>query len=461
LIGRVVQGHCSQATFAEDAGISGVRIYLEDGRFAVSDEAGRYHFEGLKPGTHVAQIDPASVPSYLEAIGCDTAPQFAGRDDSQFVRLHRGSLNRADFYMRRKLPPEGQVNIELLNIGTESTDEVVYVVNLNGEGNVRIRKLNVMLLLPEGVGYLPGTLKIDGMQSVDPRLVGQSMGIGVQEQFGNWASEIRFTGLISDDATGELTTKAFARFDSPVESGQQTPIVETRMIRLPPVFENEGYVLNLQYNSLSAELSTHDLLQLGIVIEAWQGVGDISIKAVGHTDSNRISTANRHMFADNDVLAVARASAAANYLARILDVPLEKIRIEGRGASDPVASNATADGRQANRRVDMILSGKRSMRPSFLELTKAKSGVVIAQTLGLAPGPEAVLSMAERAGIAADDAGLPTSQVEPSLSDLTAGLEMLLPAQDFYPAIPSTKISIKHRPSRPSGSISTAGWLVR
>ena len=118
LIGRVVEGHCSQATFAEDDGVAGIRIYLEDGRFAVSDEGGRFHFEGLQPGGHVAQIDPESVPAYFEVVGCDTAPQFAGRADSQFVRLHRGSLNRADFYLRRKLAPEGQVDIELQSTAT-------------------------------------------------------------------------------------------------------------------------------------------------------------------------------------------------------------------------------------------------------------------------------------------------------------------------------------------------------
>ena len=445
LIGRVVEGYCSQAMFAEDLGVPGIRIYLEDGRFAVSDESGRFHFEGLKPGTHVAQIDPESVPNYFEIIGCETAPQFAGRVDSQFVRLHRGSLNRADFYMRRKLPPEGQVDIELQNVGTDSAEEVAYVVNLHGDGNVRIRNLNVMLLLPDGVSYLPGTLEIDGFKIGDPRIVGPSVNIDLEEQFGEWSSEVLFTATIVPDVVGDLTTKAFAKFDSPVEAGQQTPVVETSMTREPAVIENDGYVLNLRFGILSADLSSNDALQLGILIEDWEGVSDIQIAAVGHSDSNQISAASRHLFADNYVLSRARAMAAASFLAEALNVPPENIQVEGRGPDDPVASNATADGRQANRRVEMVLSGRRPTRPSFLELTKAKSGTVIAETQGATPGSEEERLMAERAAAIVEDVGMPASQLEPPMSELAAGIDMLLPAADFQPAIPATKISIKHR----------------
>ena len=128
-----------------------------------------------------------------------------------------------------------------------------------------------MLLLPDGVSYLPGTLEIDGLQIADPRIVAQSVNIGLAEQFGEWASEIRFTAAIDADVVGELTTKAFAKFDSPIEAGQQTPIVETSMSRDAAVVENEGYVLNLKFGVLSAELSTNDALQLGNLIENWEG----------------------------------------------------------------------------------------------------------------------------------------------------------------------------------------------
>ena len=448
LIGRVVNGHCSAASFSEDEGVAGIRIYLEDGRFAVTDESGRYHFEGLPPGTHVAQIDPETVPNWYEIVGCDTAPQFAGRADSQFVKTHRGSLTRADFYLRRKLPPEGQVDIQLRNQGTDSTERVAYVVNVNGEGNVRIRNLNVMMLLPDGVTYLPGTMMLDGKRIAEPRVMGPSVTVEMPEQFGIWDGEIRFEAQISAGTHGELTTKAFAKFDSPVEDAQQTPIVETRMLREKAVIENEGYVLNLKFGTLSAELSVEDRAELLNLIVEWQGVSDIAINAVGHSDSQAISPGNQGLFANNYVLSSMRAMAAASFLAEALDVDPANVSVVGRGPDDPVASNATADGRRLNRRVELVLSGKRPTKPSFLEVTQAISGVVIANTQGAVPGKEQTEQRSMLDIAFDDDSGLPTAQQEPPIGGLASGVEILLPAADFAPSIPSTKISIKHVPTQ-------------
>lgn len=444
LIGRVVEGRCAAGAHAEDQGVAGIRIYLEDGRFAVSDEAGRFHFEGLKPGTHVAQIDRQSVPAWFEITGCDTAPQFAGRTDSQFVRLHQGSLLRADFYLRRKMAPEGHVDIRMQNLVTETANGLAYVVSVNGKGNLRIRNINVMALLPDGVTYVPGSMSLDGQPAGDPRIAGQSLAIPVPEQFGNWSNEIRFNAIIADETYGTLTTRAFAKFDSPIESGQQTPIVETAMLRETAILENAGYVLNLRFGVLSAELSAADRAELDELIQQWRGVNQVGITAIGHSDGQKIAAANKHIFADNYVLSRARARSAANYLAAALQAGPDRVNVEGRGPDDPVASNATADGRQANRRVELILSGKRPTRPSVLEVKQESSEVVVAATQGRVPGSEEDDNRSLLEVLADDVSGLPSSQLDPPMASLAPGFELLLPTADFRPAIPSTKISVKH-----------------
>jgi uncharacterized repeat protein (TIGR01451 family) len=45
-----------------DAGIPGVRIYLEDGESVVTDSTGRYDFPGVRPGMHVIKIDKTTLP---------------------------------------------------------------------------------------------------------------------------------------------------------------------------------------------------------------------------------------------------------------------------------------------------------------------------------------------------------------------------------------------------------------
>ena len=59
-------------------------------------------------------------------------------------------------------------------------------------------------------------------------------------------------------------------------------------------------------------------------------------------------------FPSNFQLSAARAEAARAILRRTLGDPA-RITAEGRGESDPIASNATPEGREQNRRIEIIL----------------------------------------------------------------------------------------------------------
>lgn len=95
VIGRVATGPC----FPGDPGIGipGVRVMLEDGSFAITDRDGRYHFEGIEPGSHVVAIAPATLPQGAEAIDCERSTRSAGSAISRFVIGQGGSLAVADF----------------------------------------------------------------------------------------------------------------------------------------------------------------------------------------------------------------------------------------------------------------------------------------------------------------------------------------------------------------------------
>jgi uncharacterized repeat protein (TIGR01451 family) len=445
LVGRVLEADCSQETFGEEQGVGNVRVYLEDGRYAVTDEGGRYHFEGLTPETHVAQLDTFTVPDYFDVIGCADTPGYAGRADSQFVKLTRGSLKRADFYLRRKPRPEGRIDIEMRNAGTDSTERVAYNLTLNGVGNVEIENISLMIVLPDGVAYQPGTLKIDGASVGEPDIVGPSVSMALDGKFGNWASKVSFLATIEDDVDGELVTKALANFDTPMEVKQKTPVVETKMIREPATLEKAGYVLDLKFDVLSDALSPRDKEQLDRLVSEWQGVREIQLSAVGHTDSQRISPHNRHIFADNYALARARATSAAYYIADALDIVRDRIQVEGRGPDDPVADNATAAGRQKNRRVELVINGIRPAQPSFLEVTQEFSGTKETPTVGGIPGMKKARNRREHVD---EESGMPSSQKEPPLESLRKGYAMLLPEKGFAPAIPATKVSIQHEPGQ-------------
>ncbi|KAA5612720.1 type VI secretion system protein TssL, long form [Rhodovastum atsumiense] len=75
-----------------------------------------------------------------------------------------------------------------------------------------------------------------------------------------------------------------------------------------------------------------------------------TLAVIGYTDDQPIRTV---AFPSNFQLSAARARAAAAVLART--VPPARLSAEGRADADPIASNATAEGRQSNRRIEILL----------------------------------------------------------------------------------------------------------
>jgi OmpA-OmpF porin, OOP family len=77
-----------------------------------------------------------------------------------------------------------------------------------------------------------------------------------------------------------------------------------------------------------------------------------SILATGHTDSIGKASYNKK-------LSIRRAQAVKDYLVK-LGIPSDRIFIEGKGATQPVASNKTSQGRARNRRVDVEVIGTKA-----------------------------------------------------------------------------------------------------
>ena len=97
IIGRITAGACSLDE-AQRTGIAGVRVMLEDGSFAITDADGRYHFEGVVPGTHVVQVSRMTLPSGAQLVDCSASTRNAGSASSRFAIGQGGQLVVADFH---------------------------------------------------------------------------------------------------------------------------------------------------------------------------------------------------------------------------------------------------------------------------------------------------------------------------------------------------------------------------
>jgi len=95
-------------------GVKNIRLYMENGTYVTTDEEGLFHFEGVRPGTHVVQGRSRQRAGLHGSDPCIRNSRFAGRSFSQFVDEQAGSLWRTDFYLRRTPPRQGPVGVRIL-----------------------------------------------------------------------------------------------------------------------------------------------------------------------------------------------------------------------------------------------------------------------------------------------------------------------------------------------------------
>lgn len=115
------------------------------------------------------------------------------------------------------------------------------------------------------------------------------------------------------------------------------PIVR---IRNAGMFPSGSDQVNARYQPL--------LRRIGEALRAEKG----SVTVIGYTDNQPIHTVR---FPSNYQLSAGRAEAARAPILAAWNVPPARIVAEGRGDADPIAPNTTAQGREENRRIEVVL----------------------------------------------------------------------------------------------------------
>ena len=105
---------------------------------------------------------------------------------------------------------------------------------------------------------------------------------------------------------------------------------------------------NVLFDFDKSDLTPAAKAQLDTLMDKLRNADVVSIKVIGHTDSKGSD-------AYNQALSERRASSVAAYLLSQGLAP-NKLTSEGRGESEPVADNATDEGRAKNRRVELHIN---------------------------------------------------------------------------------------------------------
>jgi len=108
------------------------------------------------------------------------------------------------------------------------------------------------------------------------------------------------------------------------------------------------------FDSGRATLKESGKVVLKKVGEALKSYENKVIRVVGYTDNVPIAKSIQHIYPTNWELSVARATNVVRYLQEVGVAP-ERMVASGRGEFAPIASNDSAEGRQKNRRIAIML----------------------------------------------------------------------------------------------------------
>tara|TARA_R110002049_G_scaffold252264_2_gene427299 strand:+ start:32389 stop:38655 length:6267 start_codon:yes stop_codon:yes gene_type:complete len=418
-------------------GVSNIRLFLEDGRYVLTDDRGMYHFEAIEPGTHVVQLDPESIPEHLEIHECIGNTRIAEAKYSQFVDIQPGLLWRANFYLREKQPETKTIHMRLTS--DMSGDDIAYKLALEGKFD-GLNNVRATIVLPDGIEYIPGSSSLNGVAGTEPGNTFGSLTYRLAELLSKDNNNvIRFKAAGTPLAQGEISAQALITYDVGELKNQRLNAVTNTLLHQKERSRQNKYVLRSNFNSLSAQLNMKGLNDLEELISNVSKHKVNKIQITGHTDNQPIRTGYQNVYSDNQALSESRASAVADYLRSALKLTDEQVHVRGVGDSIPIADNSSSNGRAMNRRVEVTINS--------LEVTREKQFEVLGKKSG-------------ESSTVVTTVPTPVSDLENKLPEININrapdynkawldradntLEWLLPLENANPEIPSVDIAVKH-----------------
>lgn len=195
LVGRVTLAASCGANERDPAAnrpLPGVRLMLQDGTYVVTDADGNWHIDNLRPGTHVVQLDAASLPAGMQLRNCESNSRTGGRDFSQFVNLRGGTLWRADFRL-----------VAVPSCLTQEVRREGRRLELRLSAPVANEAVTATLMWPAGTEPVAGSLLLDGRPAEGVQVERDFLALRLPAQPGRW--ERRLGLELAQEPAGAMT----------------------------------------------------------------------------------------------------------------------------------------------------------------------------------------------------------------------------------------------------------------
>ncbi len=336
IIGRVFIDDNGNGIFDKgEVGVKGVKIYMEDGRFVVTDSEGKYHFDDVKPGTHVLKVDRTTIPGSgsLELISNRNAED----PGTYFADVFPGDIFKVNFAL---VPKKVVVKKELSVNRVEGLIKIKRVIKPTlvdpSSGKVGVKNFVFIenrsnlplyeLVYSENSPYKPqeGTVYLNSSPFEDPLVNSSSFSWRLpllqpsQQVVISWLSSVPAAG---GKAQGNLS------FSLKPYEGDSLKVP----VSVPVIFEvvkPKVYRLTICFPFASYELtdSAKECLRKVAQFLRKRDYQQVFIKVVGHTDSISIRK-DRKDYLTNEELSLKRAKAVKEFLEKLL-IDTRKVEVE-------------------------------------------------------------------------------------------------------------------------------------
>ena len=162
------------------------------------------------------------------------------------------------------------------------------------------------------------------------------------------ASRTRGAGFLQIGLVGATAGESVIETSEPVTQSMTAPIDELSIADQLTQF-GRAVLVGLEFERGSAQLGPGPFASLEELATLLQARPTLEVALVGHTDSEGSLNGNI-------ALSKRRAGSVLERLASELGVSRQQMEAEGMGYLSPLANNLTEDGREANRRVEVIIT---------------------------------------------------------------------------------------------------------
>jgi len=177
------------------------------------------------------------------------------------------------------------------------------------------------------------------------------------------ASAVAAAGQVDEAVPGEAVERHLSS-DEPISLWAHDPeILETESgdrLEMQEVLAEDVKTIKLRdvlppirFESGIADIPPSYIDSLRGILDSMRHLNNVRLHLVGHADDQPLSPALADVFGDNSGLSRERAGEVAEFIQTALVLPPEAISFEWAGDTRPIATNATAQGRALNRRVEV------------------------------------------------------------------------------------------------------------